>query len=343
MAPPLIALSSASTSDARAGDVADDDDGGAAGDASSAPSSSWRPSPASVESSRNGAPGSSSRPTRSRGRSWPRSRIFGAASAECRRTFSSSRRTCASRASCASRLRAKVRSRESNWLESTGTARQRSSGRDRPATLDDTRAPSPSPPSARYTGPVGARTVSWAPFGIGHVKPHHFASMARVAWENRDELPYAWRILRDGVCDGCALGTTGLADWTLDSVHLCMVRLELMRLNTMPAFDPRLLDDVSRLDGKGATALRELGRLPVPLRAPSRRPRIPRDLVGTEALGVIAAELRQRRPAARRLLPDLARHSERDVLRRAEGRSFPRLVLTSTTRRGSATPRPPWR
>ena len=35
--------------------------------------------------------------------------------------------------------------------------------------------------------------------------------MLRVAWDNRDELPFAWRILRDGVCDGCALGTSGFA------------------------------------------------------------------------------------------------------------------------------------
>ena len=50
--------------------------------------------------------------------------------------------------------------------------------------------------------------------GVGQ-KPHHYREMVRVAWENRDQLPFAWRILRDGVCDGCALGTTGLRDWTL--------------------------------------------------------------------------------------------------------------------------------
>ena len=80
--------------------------------------------------------------------------------------------------------------------------------------------------------------VSWVPFGFGYTKPHHYLKMARVAWENRDNLPYALRILRHGVCDGCALGTTGLKDWTIDGVHLCMVRLELMRLNTAPALGP---------------------------------------------------------------------------------------------------------
>src|SRR5688572_1191994 len=57
-------------------------------------------------------------------------------------------------------------------------------------------------------------------------KPNHYVEMARVAWRNRDQLPYAWRVLSQGVCDGCALGTAGLRDLTLDGIHLCMVRLE---------------------------------------------------------------------------------------------------------------------
>ena len=69
-------------------------------------------------------------------------------------------------------------------------------------------------------------------------KPNHYLEMARVVWENRGHLPWAWRVLSQGVCDGCALGTSGLRDWTVDGVHLCMVRLELLRLNTLPALDP---------------------------------------------------------------------------------------------------------
>jgi molybdopterin-dependent oxidoreductase alpha subunit len=96
-------------------------------------------------------------------------------------------------------------------------------------------------------------------------KPNHYWEMARVAWENRDQLGYAWRILNHGVCDGCALGTAGLKDWTLDDTHLCMVRLELMRLNTAPALDPERLADVSPLSGLSSRALRDLGRLPAPM------------------------------------------------------------------------------
>jgi molybdopterin-dependent oxidoreductase alpha subunit len=102
-------------------------------------------------------------------------------------------------------------------------------------------------------------------FGLGRQKPHHYREMLRVAWENRSELPFAWRILRDGVCDGCALGTSGLSDWTLDGPHLCMVRLELMRLNTAPALDVGRLADAGALERLSSRELRELGRLPEPL------------------------------------------------------------------------------
>src|SRR5947199_10867373 len=102
-------------------------------------------------------------------------------------------------------------------------------------------------------------------FGIGKQKPHHYLEMARVAWENRDQLPFAWRILNDGVCDGCALGTTGLRDFTMDGVHLCTVRLNLLPLNTMAALDIGELSDVESLRKRSSRDLRDLGRLPYPM------------------------------------------------------------------------------
>ncbi len=107
--------------------------------------------------------------------------------------------------------------------------------------------------------------VSSVPRDPRETKPNHFVEMARVAWSNRDQLPYAWRILNQGVCDGCALGTTGLRDWTLDGTHLCMVRLELLRLNTMGALDPARLKDLSQLQALSSKELRALGRLPEPM------------------------------------------------------------------------------
>jgi molybdopterin-dependent oxidoreductase alpha subunit len=102
-------------------------------------------------------------------------------------------------------------------------------------------------------------------FGLGQQKPHHYLEMAKVAWANRDQLPFAWRILSQGVCDGCALGTSGLKDWTLTGTHLCMVRLELMRLNTAPALETAVLANVGPLARLRSGDLRALGRLPAPM------------------------------------------------------------------------------
>lgn len=107
---------------------------------------------------------------------------------------------------------------------------------------------------------------SLVPFGLGKQKPHHFRDMFRIAWENKDAPLHAWRVLSRGVCDGCALGTSGMKDWTIPGTHLCMVRLELLRLNTMPALDMRALADVETLRAKSSRELRELGRLPYPMR-----------------------------------------------------------------------------
>jgi molybdopterin-dependent oxidoreductase alpha subunit len=112
--------------------------------------------------------------------------------------------------------------------------------------------------------------VSPVPFGLGSVKPQHYRAMLKVLWDNRDALPHAWKVLTQGTCDGCALGTIGLHDWTLreDAVHLCTVRLELLRLNTIGAiqsFEEKLADvsSLAKLDSK---ALRALGRIPYPMR-----------------------------------------------------------------------------
>ncbi len=113
--------------------------------------------------------------------------------------------------------------------------------------------------------PTPSLWASWKPFGIGEQRPNNYGEVFRAAWENRDQARYAWRILRDGVCDGCALGTHGLRDWTIDGVHLCNVRLRMLRLNTMPALEESLLADLSELRGKRSGSLRRLGRLAHPM------------------------------------------------------------------------------
>lgn len=107
--------------------------------------------------------------------------------------------------------------------------------------------------------------AGWSPNGITEQKPRHYRDIVTTAWDNRHELGYAWRILSQGVCDGCALGVGGLHDWTVSGPHLCLTRLDLLKVNTAPAIDPAKVADVAalrRLDGR---ALRELGRLSHPM------------------------------------------------------------------------------
>jgi molybdopterin-dependent oxidoreductase alpha subunit len=110
-----------------------------------------------------------------------------------------------------------------------------------------------------------AKLKAAVPFGLGQTKPKHFRDMAAVVWKNRDNLSYAWKVLSRGVCDGCALGVAGFHDWTISGIHLCMTRLNLLRLNTMPTLDVGLLSDVSKLQRLSNAELRELGRLPYPM------------------------------------------------------------------------------
>lgn len=122
-------------------------------------------------------------------------------------------------------------------------------------------------PMSRYQVkiPLKEKLLNLIPFGIGRVKPNHFISMGDVLWKNKDNLPYAYKVLTRGVCDGCALGVAGLHDWTIKGVHLCLTRLNLLRLNTVGPLDHDLLADVSKLEKMDNVALRGLGRLAYPM------------------------------------------------------------------------------
>jgi molybdopterin-dependent oxidoreductase alpha subunit len=138
--------------------------------------------------------------------------------------------------------------------------------------------------------------VSAVPFGLGKLKPKHIRDTMKTVWHNRDNLPYAARIITQGVCDGCALGVAGLYDQTLSGPHLCTTRLNVLRLNTMPAIKPkRLHADIDELRKLSSAELRELGRIPYPL---IRRPgdRSFARASWDEALDLIAAKFRELPP-----------------------------------------------
>src|SRR5699024_7788641 len=157
--------------------------------------------------------------------------------------------------------------------------------------------------NTKHTGPIKLRKkpdpslwVSKIPFGLGKIKLHHIRDTIKTMWDNKDNLPYATRILTQGVCDGCALGVSGLKDQTLKGPHLCTTRLNVLRLNTMPAMDEDVIHaDINELRKMDSTELRELGRIPYPLiRKPedNKFSRISWD----DALDIVASKMRSLDP-----------------------------------------------
>jgi molybdopterin-dependent oxidoreductase alpha subunit len=137
--------------------------------------------------------------------------------------------------------------------------------------------------------------AGWKPNGIGEQKPNHYSEIAQAVWDNRRALPYALRILRHGVCDGCALGVSGFHDWTIDGVHLCTTRLSLLKYNTARPFDHDLLRDAQPLRHLRGAELRDMGRLAYPMIRRRGEPGF-RRIAWDEALDTVAARIRSAGP-----------------------------------------------
>ncbi|MBM7602258.1 molybdopterin-dependent oxidoreductase alpha subunit [Metabacillus crassostreae] len=156
---------------------------------------------------------------------------------------------------------------------------------------------------SKHQGPIKATKspqpkhwVSPIPFGLGKVKPQHFRDTMKIAWDNRDNLGYATRIVTKGVCDGCALGVSGLYDQTLKGPHMCTTRLNVLRLNTMPALKEEIVHaDIDELRKYSSTELRKLGRIPYPLIRRKGERKFSR-LSWDEAMDVIAEKMKKLDP-----------------------------------------------
>ncbi|MDF5751234.1 FdhF/YdeP family oxidoreductase [Spongiactinospora sp. TRM90649] len=138
---------------------------------------------------------------------------------------------------------------------------------------------------------------NWAslkPFGLGERKPNNYLELLKAFRSVKGNRRYALRILNQGTCDGCALGTRGMRDWTMNEIHLCNIRLRLLQLNTMPALDTSVLADVSALSGKRSAELRDLGRLPYPMLRRAGEPGFTR-VSWDDALRIAADGLRGKR------------------------------------------------
>ena len=141
----------------------------------------------------------------------------------------------------------------------------------------------------------GRNWVSLVPYGLNQQHPNNYKDILAAMWENRDNLGYAWRVLKHGCCDGCSLGTTGMHDWTMKGVHLCAVRLQMLRFNTMPAMDWHVLEDVAPLKDETEKQLRRLGRLAVPM-VRRKGDKGFRRISWDEALGIAADGIRAADP-----------------------------------------------
>jgi len=137
--------------------------------------------------------------------------------------------------------------------------------------------------------------VGWKPNGMGERKPRHYSGIVKTIWENRRNLPWAVRILRKGVCDGCALGVAGFHDWTITGVHLCSTRLDLLQVNTAKAIESVALADVDALASRNGRELRALGRLAHPMVRHAGEPGFTR-VSWDHALDLIAARIRATTP-----------------------------------------------
>ena len=151
-------------------------------------------------------------------------------------------------------------------------------------------------PQKKSIIPAPKHWVSPIPFGLGKIKPKHIRDTMKVAWENIDNLGYAAKIITKGVCDGCALGVSGLYDQTLTGPHVCTTRLNVLRLNTMPAIKPEILHaDIDELRKFDSTELRKLGRIPYPL-IRRKGERVFSRITWDEAMDLIAVKMRKLDP-----------------------------------------------
>jgi molybdopterin-dependent oxidoreductase alpha subunit len=93
----------------------------------------------------------------------------------------------------------------------------------------------------------------------------HFGELLGIAWANRKDFPYAWKLLHHPVCDGCLLDLSGSSSKTFTGIHVCMPRLRRLNLNTMSALDIALLAEPTSLRKMTPRKLAALGRLPQPM------------------------------------------------------------------------------
>jgi molybdopterin-dependent oxidoreductase alpha subunit len=122
--------------------------------------------------------------------------------------------------------------------------------------------PEPSPPDLSAM----EKFLHAIPFGIAIPnKPRYYLQWWKAMWENRVNLPFARKILKHGLCDGCSLGPAGDRDDVALGSHLCSVRLRELKYHTADGIKSEDLGDVRPLQDAAPEELLKLGRIPTAL------------------------------------------------------------------------------
>lgn len=150
--------------------------------------------------------------------------------------------------------------------------------------------PEIAPVARRRVEEVGTVGGGPWPFGLGVTKPKHFREMLKAAWRNRDNLGYGWKVLSQGVCDGCALGVAGFHDWTIDG-FTCVFRAEPASVEHDAGVGSGVFGGREAVAGAVERGVAGVGAAAVPDGAKARGPRVSAGGLG-EALGRIGGRLR---------------------------------------------------
>jgi anaerobic selenocysteine-containing dehydrogenase len=122
--------------------------------------------------------------------------------------------------------------------------------------------PEPSPPDLTAM----EKFLHALPFGIAIPrKPRYYLSWWKSLWENRKNLPFARKVLKHGLCDGCSLGPAGDRDDVAEGSHLCSLRLKELKYHTADGIPSEELGDVRPLQDAAEEELLKLGRIPTAL------------------------------------------------------------------------------
>ncbi|MFW6059207.1 MAG: molybdopterin-dependent oxidoreductase [Phycisphaeraceae bacterium] len=150
--------------------------------------------------------------------------------------------------------------------------------------------------SHRLKQPWRTRLQALSPLGLGNEdKPKHYREALNALSQNRDNLRYALKVLRRGICDSCALGVAGFHDWTIGEPHICMKRMHMLRLNTIEPLNHKFLHGVSDISLMTNEELLRLGRLAYPMRRRRGEPGFTR-ISWEDAYQRIADQVRETEP-----------------------------------------------